>query len=96
MENQYWVATYKEYETETANVIGATFGCLGGFIYETVDEAINAIKNDIEEYKVGLDGVIRVEEDEEELVWIVYRNNKKVCCWQPQYMKMSKEANDLD
>lgn len=96
MNKNYWVVCYKEYETELAEEVETSFGCLGGMIYETVGEAVNAIKNDIEEFKTGLEGDVRVEQHEEEFVWIVYENNKKVCCWQPQYMKMSKDANELD
>ena len=53
-------------------------------------EAINAIKNDMEEYKMGLTGNVRIEEHDEECVFCMYENGKIVCTWQPQLMRMAK------
>jgi hypothetical protein len=87
MDKRYWVATYKE---QDSNELNTSFGCIGGFIYKTIGEAINAIKNDMEEYKRGLTGSIRVEEDDEEYLFCMYENGKIVCTWQPQLMRMAE------
>ena len=87
MDKQYWVATYKE---QDSNELNTSFGCICGFIYETIGEAINAIKNDMEEYKRGLTGNVRVEEHDEECLFCMYENGKIVCTWQPQLMRMAE------
>ena len=86
MDKQYWVASY----TEITNNREKSFGCVGGFIYNTMNEAVNGIKNDIEEYKVGLKGKISVVEDYEFMVFEVFVNDKLVCVWQPQLMRMAE------
>jgi hypothetical protein len=65
-------------------------------IYETPEEALNAVKNDIEEYKIGLEGKVKVVKDEEHIMYYCYQNGKLVCTWSIQFMRMSKEANELE
>jgi hypothetical protein len=95
MNKGYWVAIYndklREYDGEEGN-----FGNLGGLIYETTEEALNAVKNDIKEYKIGLEGEVKVVEDEEHTMYYCYQNGKLVCTWSIQFMRMSKEANELE
>jgi hypothetical protein len=95
MNKGYWVAIYNnrlfEYDGEEGN-----FGNLGGLIYETPEEAINAVKNDIEEYKKGLKGKVKVIKDDKHYCYHCYENDKLVCSWSIQFMRMSKEANELD
>ena len=86
MDKQYWVATY----TEITDNREKSFGCIGGFIYNTMNEAVNAIKNDIEEYKIGLKGAVRVEEDYECMVFELFVNGKLICVWQPQLMRVAE------
>lgn len=91
----YWVAIYQdkllEYGGEENN-----FGNLNGLIYETAEEALNAVKNDIEEYKIGLEGEVKVVEDDEHNVYRCYENGKLMCTWSIQFMRMSKDFNELD
>lgn len=85
----YWTATYKESN-------GESFGCLGGFIYGSIGEAINAILNDVEEMSVGLGGYVEKVFDYEHNRFTLLENGNEVCVWEPQFMKMSSEANELD
>ena len=95
MNNGYWVAIYNdrifEYDGERGN-----FGNIGGLIYETSGEALNAVKNDIEEYKKRLNGNVKVVEDDKHNVYHCYENDKLVCSLSIQFMRMSKEVNELD
>lgn len=89
MNNEYWVAIYNdklfEYDGEECN-----FGNIGGLIYETSREALRAVKNDIEEYKKGLSGNVKVVKDDKHNVYHCYENDKLVCTWSIQFMRMSK------
>lgn len=86
--NVYWLATYKEYD-------GEAFGALNGLVYETQDDAINAIKNDIEEYKLNYKND-KVEVNEYDNCWSMRFNGELVCVWELQSVRMNKEFNQLD
>ena len=95
MNKGYWVAIFNdriaEYDGERGN-----FGNICGLIYETEGEALNAVKNDIEEYKKGLSGKIDVMEDDKHKDYHCYENDRLVCSWSIQFMRMSKDVNELD
>jgi hypothetical protein len=82
----YWVATYNDKLFKNDD---GSFGVLKGLIYETAEEALTAIKNDIEEYKMGMDGEIKIKEDVEYGIYCCFQNDELVCVWQLQLIKMS-------
>ena len=86
--NVYWIATYKEYD-------GEAFGALNGLVYEIQGDAINAIKNDIEEYKLIYKNY-KVEVNEYNNRWSLSVNDELVCVWELQSVRMSKEFNQID
>ena len=86
--NVYWIATYKEYD-------GEAFGALNGLVYEIQGDAINAIKNDIEEYKLIYKNY-KVEVNEYNNRWSLCVNGVLVCVWELQSVRMSKEFNQID
>lgn len=86
--NLMWFALYKDTDKND------DFGVLNGMIYDSIGEADNAIKNDIEEFKIGLTGDIRV--DEEDGVFELYEDDRLMCTWRIQSVKSSTIANELD
>lgn len=84
----YYVVSYKEY---TGN---ENFGTLNGLIYETMEDALTALKNDIEEYKIGLGEDVEVFGDECDCS--LYENGEIVCSWRIEPLRMSREFNGLD
>ena len=86
--NVYWIATYKEYD-------GEAFGALNGLVYEIQGDAINAIKNDIEEYKLSYKND-KVEVNEYNNRWSLCVNGVLVCVWKLQSVMMSKIFNQID
>ena len=86
--NVYWIATYKEYD-------GKAFGALNGLVYENRGDAINAIKNDIEEYKLSCKND-KIEVNEYNNRWSLSVNGVLVCVWELQSVRMNNEFNQLD
>ena len=86
--NVYWIVTYKEYD-------GEVFGALNGLVYENQGDAINAIKNDIEEYKLSYKND-KIEVNEYNNRWSFSVNGVLVCVWELQSVRMSKEFNQID
>lgn len=84
----YWLATYKELD-------GEAFGALNSLIYETEGDAVNAIKNDIEEYKLSYKNE-KIEVREYGNQWTMHINGTLVCIWELQAVRMSKEFNEID
>lgn len=88
-DNLMWVALFKETDED------GNFGILNGLVYDSVGEAVNAIKNDIEEYKIGLMGDdIKVIEGDDSFE--MYVDGRMMCTWGIQSVKSSTIANELD
>lgn len=87
--NEIWVATYKEVREDGEE---GAFGCLGGKFYGTMAEAWNAIKNDVEEYKIGLTGKVETRFLEKNSRAEVVEDGKVSCVWEPQLLQPALEG----
>lgn len=68
-------------------------------IYETQDEAWNAILNDAKEYLSCFEEGEAVMEKCESALNVIVKNpktGKTLCEWEPQCLKFSKDVNHID
>lgn len=88
-DNLMWVALFKETDED------GNFGVLNGLVYDSVGEAVNAIKNDIEEYKIGWSSndVKVIESDD---LFEMYVDGRMMCSWGFQSVHRSTIANELN